>query len=266
MNRLLGAIALAGCLLAAPWAMNVPAGAQTTTAPASSSTRPGEKIPSEDSLITNLHSLGLVDGHTDIFRSACPVVDIAARMTTTQPTDAQFAAARQRMQHLYDLGIRTDISFQTGAKGSASGKSPGEANAIALERAAAQSVGITFINDPMGNAGPDSLQTMSDQQVQAWLDAESGKILDNAKTGGVLFHCAAGHDRTGIVAAYIRIKFEHWSVDQAIDEMRKLGHSWIEFSANGGVSSWHEDHLRDIAKTLTATPAESTPARTGATP
>jgi hypothetical protein len=116
---------------------------------------------------------------------------------------------------------------------------------------------MTFINDPIANSGPHSLEDMSDTQVMALLDAESAKILDTARTAGVMFHCSAGHDRTGIVAAYIRIKYEHWPVDQAIDEMRSLGHNWVKYSANGGISSWHEDHLQAIAKMLAAAPGGS---------
>jgi protein-tyrosine phosphatase family protein len=66
----------------------------------------------------------------------------------------------------------------------------------------------------------------------------------------VLFHCSAGHDRTGIVAAYMRLKYQHWPVDQAIDEMRRYGHNWPKFSHDGGTSSWHEEHLRAIDKLL----------------
>jgi hypothetical protein len=257
MKRVLTAFVLVACLLATRWPTSGYVWGQAATAPAATTNPTGEKVPSEDAIIKDLHSLGLIQGQTNIFRSACPVRDIAAAMAATQPSDADLAAARARMQHLYDLGIRTDISFQTVVPGSAASKMNAETRDIELERQAAGLVGITFINDPMGNAGPNSLQTMSDQEVQSWLEAESAKILDHAKTGGVLFHCAAGHDRTGIVAAYMRITYEHWPVDEAIEEMRRLGHNWIEFSANGGVSSWHEDHLRAIAATMDSQTAGS---------
>ena len=47
------------------------------------------------------------------------------------------------------------------------------------------------------------------------------------------------------------MKYQHWPVDQAIDEMRRLGHNWPKFSHNNGDSSWHEDHVRGIDKLLT---------------
>jgi hypothetical protein len=72
----------------------------------------GEKVPSEDPIIKDLHSLGLVNGHANIFRCACPVRDIGKATATTKPSEQQLADAQSRMQHLYDLGIRTVISFQ----------------------------------------------------------------------------------------------------------------------------------------------------------
>ena len=36
----------------------------TTTRPASAQTKPGEQVPSEDALIPDFHSLGLVAGKT----------------------------------------------------------------------------------------------------------------------------------------------------------------------------------------------------------
>jgi protein-tyrosine phosphatase len=71
-----------------------------------------------------------------------------------------------------------------------------------------------------------------------------------AESGGVLFHYSAGHDRTGIVAAYIRMKYQHWPVDEAIAEMRRYGHNWPKYSSDGDQSSWHEAHLRAISEDL----------------
>jgi hypothetical protein len=212
------------------------------------STQPGvgEKIPSEDSVLLDFHSLGLINGHTNIFRCSCPVRDLAKDMKTDMPDAATLTQARARMQRLYDLGIRTDISFQTPQ--AADEEHPKEvAKAIALEKIAAADVGLTYIAMPMANGGKNSLQDMSDTAVLDWLNTVSTTIFQSADHGGVVFHCSAGHDRAGIVAAFLRMKFEHWSVDEAIAEMRRLGHNWPKFSSNGGLSSWHETHLRAIA-------------------
>jgi protein-tyrosine phosphatase len=160
------------------------------------------------------------------------------------------------MQHLYDLGIRTVISFQNPSETGDEGKVREVQAAVALEKSAAEKVGITYVPYPMNNGGPDSLATMSDRQVMQWCDAVTTEIFKDANQGGVIFHCSAGHDRTGVVAAYIRIKYEDWPVEQAIAEMRRLGHNWVRYSNNGGISSWHEQHLRAIAAMLDQNPPQ----------
>ena len=140
------------------------------------------------------------------------------------------------------MGDAPDLDFS-----SAVGRS------VAVELEAAQKAGLVFVSKPMANAGPNSLQTLPDGEVKLWLEDVAGAILAASAEGAVDFHCAEGHDRTGLVAAYIRVKYDGWKVDDAIDEMRQMGHDWKAFSKNGGTSSWHEDHLRKIAAALGGT-------------
>jgi protein tyrosine/serine phosphatase len=235
---------------AAQTAATQPSAAPRSDQPSASASTSGPKavelVPSEDPQFHDFHSLGLIDGRVDIFRCASPVHDLP---------DA--SEAKARFQHFYDLGIRTDISLEDPNRADFSNGKPADQTTanetkerFELEKQAAAETGIAFVNYPMNNSGPDSFQTMTDVQVKDWLDTVSQDVLERAKTGGVVFHCSAGHDRTGMVAAYIRMKYEHWSVDQAIAEMRRYGHNWRKFSNNGGVSSWQEDHLRAIAKML----------------
>jgi hypothetical protein len=227
--------------------------APPTTQPANKSI--GEKVPSEDPVIKDFHSLGLIDGRVDIFRCASPVRDLGTPATSASDRIDQAEEAQSRIQHIRDLGIRTIICLEDPNhpdrdESTSKTKSAQLKARIALESAAAAVVGIDFIIHPMNNAGPHSLENMSDAQVRDWLEEVTDDILSRSRAGGVVFHCSAGHDRTGIVAAYIRIKYEHWPVEQAIDEMRRYGHNWPKFSHNGGVSSWQEDHLRAIAKMM----------------
>ena len=62
--------------------------------------------------------------------------------------------------------------------------------------------------------------TVSEQGTRAGVEAD---INASARKGGVLFHCAAGHDRTGLVAAYLRITVDHWPVDKAIKGIASIG-------------------------------------------
>ena len=217
-------------------------------------TKVGERIPSDDAVIPDLHSLGLVCGHTNIFRSACPVRDLA-KTPTAELSDAQkLSEARSRMRRLRALGVETIISFEDPHKAEPedvpypSDRKEPRRPSVALEQAAAESEGIRFVSRPIINAGPNSLEDMSDEAVSKLLDSRCREIFDAAEAGGVLFHCSAGHDRAGIVTAFIRIKYQHWPVEEAIAEMRRYGHNWPKFSRDGGESSWHEEHLRAIGK------------------
>jgi protein tyrosine/serine phosphatase len=175
---------------------------------------------------------------------------------STQQSEAQTSVATARIQRLHQFGIRTIVCLEDPENPETDNNAAGIAKAnqlkarLAMERTAAIEGGIDFVMLPMANSGPHSLENMSDAEVLSWLERVTDEISKDAKTGGVVFHCSAGHDRTGMVAAFIRIKYEHWPVDQAIDEMRRYGHNWVKYSRNGGVSSWHEDHLRAIAKML----------------
>jgi hypothetical protein len=218
----------------------------------SAKTTVGEKVPSDDEVLKNFHSLGLIQKHTNIFRCASPVKDLVE--DEANPT-AKLEEAKARLQRLRDLGVRTIISFENPSPSladAALNKEKGSRTraVMALEQAAAEAIGLKFVSRPVANAGKRSLEDMSDADVQKLLDSLSAEILKTADDGGVMFHCSAGHDRTGIVTAYMRMKYQHWPVDQAIDEMRRYGHNWPKFSANGGQSSWHEEHLRGIEKLL----------------
>jgi protein-tyrosine phosphatase len=207
---------------------------------------------SEDAQIKNLHWLGPINGHTNILRCASPMMDIAQKVKDGQPTGEDLKLARERMQHLRDLGIRTVISFQH--------QDPGtnvERRAVTLEKAAAQEVGLNYLAFPMSNKGTNSFEDMSDETVIKLLDPISEEIMKLAQTGGVAFHCKSGKDRTGIMTGYLRIKYQHWTADAAIAEMRRGGHPWEKFAKPGASNSWHELHLCAIAKVLTE-PAVST--------
>jgi len=213
------------------------------------------KASSEDRLIPNFHSLGEIAHHTNIFRCANPVGNIADRLKGAEPTDADRQQAKAQMQHLYDLGVRTVVSLQRQEPPTAAQKKP-EYSAVVLEKAAAKEVGLTYVAYSMSNKGKDalSLQYMPDATVFKLIESIGNDIVKRSETGGVAFHCKSGKDRTGLMAAYLRVKYQHWSADQAIAEMRQNGHVWQSFLKPGDSFSWHEEHLRTIAEQLASEP------------
>lgn len=248
-------LASACALLCPTSALCLAADGPQSSVPSSKTAGVGERVPSEDESIKDFHCLGLIQGHTNIFRSASPVRDLVDNSGKT--TDGAQEEAKRRLQHLYDLGIRTIISFETPDESEPKAASAEEDKAartkarVSLEKKAAAAVGINYVSRPIKNAGSNSLEGMTDEDVCKLLESTTDQIFAEANRGGVLFHCSAGHDRTGIVSAYMRMKYQHWPVDQAIDEMRRYGHNWPKFSHDGGNTSWHEEHLRAIESQMT---------------
>lgn len=212
----------------------------------------------EDSRIINFHSLGDVGGRTNIYRCANPVDEIADRLKGAEPTEADRAEAKAQMQHLYDKGVRTVVSLQRQEPPTEKAKNP-EYQAVQLEKAAAEEVGLTYVGYSLSNhgKGPQSLQYMPEDESYKIVDEISADIVKRSENGGVIFHCKSGKDRTGLVAGYIRMKYQGWSLDEALVEMRERGHVWKKFLKPGNTFSWHEEHLRAMAKHI-PTAKEST--------
>ena len=217
--------------------------------------KPGEKIASEDSVLRNFHTVDIGMDGEKIYRSASPVRELVKGVDSPQKDPGLMAHAGQIMGHIKELGIMTIISLEDPSDTKKNGK---KSVSVAVEKAAARSAGIAFLSHPMRNA---NFKDMAPKDILAWLQGVKKDIDLSAKKGGVLFHCAAGHDRTGLVAAYLRITVNKWPVGRAIEEMRDMGHNWVKYSSNGGKSSWHEEFLKRqfgfaVEKEAVAVPAE----------
>lgn len=239
---ILGALACAPALFAETEPLAAVDSRPTSSSPVSSQGR-----------IPNFHSLGEIAQRTNIYRCGNPVGPIAEKLNGAEPADVDRHQAEQQMRRLYDMGVRTVVSLQQQEPLKGTKPNP-EYSAVALEKAAAEKVGLTYIAYPMSNHGKNSLQDMSDEAVFNLVDAISRTVVQRSAAGGVVFHCRSGKDRTGLVAAYLRVKYQHWSVDDAILEMRQRGHVWQKFSKPGHSYSWHEEHLRAAAKRLPPPP------------
>ena len=213
-------------------------GAAASAPAAQAGEKPGDKIPSEDSTLKNFHQVGIGLYGGKLFRGASPVRELAKSSAAPLEDPQIMEAAGQIMAHVKALGINTIISLEDPADTEKNGK---KSFSFALEKAAARPAGITLLSHPMNNA---DFRDMSPEAILAWLKGVEKDINASVKKGGVLFHCAAGHDRTGLVAAYLRITISKWPVERAIAEMRDLGHNWPRYSSNGGKSSWHEEFLK----------------------
>lgn len=117
----------------------------------------------------------------------------------------------------------------------------------AAERAAAQNYGLSHIFIPLpGFWAPD--------------DADISHILSivaDTKNHPLLVHCQHGEDRTGMIVACYRIKFEKWSADLALLEAKQHNMSWASFLMRRYVREFADRLSRHIA--VDSTPPTAPP-------
>ena len=108
-----------------------------------------------------------------------------------QPTSDGFA-------QLKGLGVDTVVRLSLGEEGSAA------------EKGVVESLGMRFVNLPWS-----SVHLPTSDQVVEFLT-----LVREHPEQRIFVHCKAGSDRTGVMVALYRITIDHWTTDQAIDEMK----------------------------------------------
>jgi protein-tyrosine phosphatase len=89
-----------------------------------------------------------------------------------------------------------------------------EKNLIAQEKATVEALGMRYVSIPM-----DGAKMQDPGKIDAAL-----AIMAGPGQQPVFVHCAMGKDRTGLVLAAYRIKYQSWQVDNAIQEMLLYGY------------------------------------------
>jgi len=89
-----------------------------------------------------------------------------------------------------------------------------ETNLVAHEKQVVESLGMTYISIPMIG---------TNAQDPGAIDAALA-VLTSQGLQPVFIHCMAGKDRTGLVLAAYRVRYEHWLLDDAIQEMLLYGY------------------------------------------
>jgi tyrosine-protein phosphatase SIW14 len=82
------------------------------------------------------------------------------------------------------------------------------------EKAIVEKLGIRFINIPMAGNTEQDIDT-----IERCLD-----IINDKSNQPIFVHCRAGKDRTGMIFAAYRVKYEHWSLEDALLEMLVYGY------------------------------------------
>ena len=82
-----------------------------------------------------------------------------------------------------------------------------------------QANGVRHVTlSPAKWASPDGQPAPVEPNISAFL-----KILDDPASHPVLVHCFAGIHRTGGYVSLYRMEYDHWSANDAIDEMKSMG-------------------------------------------
>jgi tyrosine-protein phosphatase SIW14 len=134
-------------------------------------------------------------------------------------------AEKLKIEGVHNAGKVSDVLFrgaQPTTKGLAALKKAGVTTIVDLrqegleverERKLAESLGLHFLNIPVvGWSLP------SNAQVAQFLN-----LFREPAGQRVFVHCYYGEDRTGVMVATYRIAQQHWTADQAVNEMHSFG-------------------------------------------
>jgi protein tyrosine/serine phosphatase len=121
---------------------------------------------------------------------------------------------------LADIGIKTIIDLRN--------------DPTDYEKAAAEAVGITYVNIPMSG-----WKTPKDSDVAKFM-----KLATDPATGKFFVHCKAGIHRTGVVGAVYRMEKYGWDYDQSYREMKNYNFS--TGLVHGALKSYVKDYAERI--------------------
>jgi len=86
---------------------------------------------------------------------------------------------------------------------------------VEWEKQVAEKLGIKFFNVPMNGSEEQSIQ-----KIEQCLG-----IIQDKSNQPIFVHCMGGKDRTGMISAAYRIKYNQWSLADALFEMHVYGYS-----------------------------------------
>jgi tyrosine-protein phosphatase SIW14 len=149
----------------------------------------------------------------------------AATHADIPPVAVMSSAERLNLAGIHNVGKVSDVLFR-GAQPSQQGFAElkklgvttvvdlrGNSGPVAWERGQVESLGMRFVNIPVGG-----MSNPTDAQVAQFL-----KLFRNDPQQKVFVHCYYGEDRTGVMVAAYRIAQQNWTADRAIGEMNSFG-------------------------------------------
>jgi len=126
----------------------------------------------------------------------------------------------------FNYDVKTILNLQGGDWGGRIGKhfpwlEPGEELKIRKrEERWAQNIGLDYFNIPMDSI--NHVSEKADRDIDAILE-----FLHDKSNHPVYIHCEHGADRTGLIIALYRVKYENVPVKKAYDEWIRHGHNLL---------------------------------------
>lgn len=151
----------------------------------------------------------------------------------------------EEQRFIHNRGIKTIINLQGGDLQNKYGRllpwsQPGEnPDFIENERKTAILLGMSYLHSPLGSLEPVS--DIEDRTIDATLE------FINDKTNQPLYiHCETGADRTGLIVALFRVKYEGVDVESARNEWINNGHNIFHRMFTGDLDKYYYKKVKEF--------------------
>lgn len=155
--------------------------------------------------------------------------------------------SNEAVQYLKSIGIKNIINLQGGDLNSGLGKiipwaEPGERpEVIEAEKQASLALGMGYLHSAL-----NSLDPVTKDENKA-ID-EVLEFMHDQNNQPVFIHCEHGADRTGLLVALYRVKYEGMNVETARREWIKNGHNKLHQFFTGDLDEYYYEKVKEFKK------------------
>jgi protein tyrosine/serine phosphatase len=126
------------------------------------------------------------------------------------------------IRKLAELGIKTIINLR------------GEDENTHAEQVEAEALGLRYFSVSM-----PGLSRPSSEEVERVLS-----LINAGENQPIFVHCRKGKDRTGLIVAIYRIAHDGWTSEQAKQEAKRYGMSWVQRGMKDFISDYYRDRMQ----------------------
>ena len=114
---------------------------------------------------------------------------------------------------------------------------------VSYEKRDVEALGMRYVNIPMSDSSYPKQES-----IDTFL-----KLVNDLNTGVMYVHCAGGRHRTGVMGAVYRFNVNHWTYDQAYNEMK--AYDFYTRWGHGDLKTFVEDYAQKIQNNSAAATA-----------